>query len=719
MLCEFCCKVSIDNLIELAKVEFSAQFFPEKAYYQHHDSYASLISAATAGCELCQLIRDAITTYKIGGSDFYWEGRTTESAILETESEGHATDLKMCINMHHLNPGGKLEDVELFDELMVQVGPPIESESDDPDEYLKVPPLNLSLTVPRGKPVYHQNYRIGRFQTNPDLGSETNFDIAKSWLNNCVTTHEKCTARQAVDLPTRVIDVGPLAGSQEPKLYCSKDIRGSYIALSHCWGGPVSPLLKMANIEAFQSSIPFLDLPANFRDAITVTRQLGIRYLWIDSLCIIQDSKRDWDIESKKMGSIYRDALLTISAATSSRSTDGFLKSPPSSAEPEKNIPLHLTADSGSEAIVYISKPPQTPEDLRDLFYQAPLNKRGWCLQERILSAQILHYGSKQIYWQCAQGFLSADGVPHGVAMPEEEMYPEIASIIHPSILKGPIPKKPNLDLVLEEYYLLVQVYSSRKLSFDTDKFPAFSGLAQHVHSYLGGDYIAGIWSTDFRHGLLWFNELTTCKHVRPYRAPTWSWAVTNEPVVFPARCDTPFPEYAVELILYDINLETNAYSQVESGELTLYGLTKELVRSRQLTNISYPEMATAHVYFDEAEEEGGAIEQWSAVFQTKAGDDDYLLSVINGSGTEWPQPEWRIDFELFSPREYTVLLVDVRTGQQDGATVYHGNGLVLSKAEGKEHMYERVGYISLTPREKEDFEEWMETWGRENVTII
>ncbi|KAH8822011.1 heterokaryon incompatibility protein-domain-containing protein [Xylogone sp. PMI_703] len=132
---------------------------------------------------------------------------------------------------------------------------------------------------------------------------------------------------QTSTLPTRVIDVGNPNGSQNPRIFVSEMIEGKYAVLSHCCGGVVSPLLTTENLESFQKSISYCNLPANCRDAICITRQLGIQYLWIDSLCIIQNSTVDWETESKKMSSIYRDALLTISASTSPGSTHGIFKS--------------------------------------------------------------------------------------------------------------------------------------------------------------------------------------------------------------------------------------------------------------------------------------------------------------------------------------------------------------------------------------------------------
>lgn len=118
-------------------------------------------------------------------------------------------------------------------------------------------------------------------------------EIAKDWLHTCNTSHLECLGTSIPELPTRVIDVGMQEDWVGLRITHARKERAAYIALSHCWGGAISPMLTSKTIHAFQDRLPFLELPANFRDAITITRRLGFRYLWIDSLCIIQDSRED------------------------------------------------------------------------------------------------------------------------------------------------------------------------------------------------------------------------------------------------------------------------------------------------------------------------------------------------------------------------------------------------------------------------------------------
>ena len=143
--------------------------------------------------------------------------------------------------------------------------------------------------------------------------STQNLELIANWLHGCDTGHLGCSVSESDTLPTRVIDVGPLsARAPKPYLLCAGRISGRFAALSHYWGTPSAsnPTFKTEkhNYDERQALMILEGMPALFRDAIITTWKLGIQYLWIDSICIIQDSKEDWEAESAKMGSVYRNA---------------------------------------------------------------------------------------------------------------------------------------------------------------------------------------------------------------------------------------------------------------------------------------------------------------------------------------------------------------------------------------------------------------------------
>ncbi len=149
----------------------------------------------------------------------------------------------------------------------------------------------------------------------------------------------------------------------------------------------------MANIEKLRRGIDVVDLPKTFQDAVHITRNLDVQYLWIDSLCIIQDDPHDWDMESKLMEQVYSSAYATLAASCATRTDDGFLKAYPGrqcvTKETDSGMPYNLC-----EAI----------DNFQIDVDQGELNKRGWVLQERALSRRTIYFTEKQTYWECGEG---------------------------------------------------------------------------------------------------------------------------------------------------------------------------------------------------------------------------------------------------------------------------------------------------------------------------
>jgi hypothetical protein len=382
-------------------------------------------------------------------------------------------------------------------------------------------------------------------------------------------------------MPTRVIDVHPHKDTSTVCIIRTNGKRAHYVALSHCWGGPITPVLTTKNLDEFQKELLVQQLPANFRDAITITQKLGIKYLWVDSLCILQDSKKDWEQESKRMGTVYRDATVTLSAFASRGSKEGIIKNlaaPRTASRPVAR--LKLSADSDTTHTVQIQA--EDIEDLRHLEASGPLAVRGWCLQESILSPRQLYYGRQQIYWRCPAGYAAADGTESGSSVPLMT-FPNMSEHLYSDILRCPsrdLSKDASgLDDLLADYYELLTRYSRRRLTFGSDKLAAWSGIAQRFHSAIGGEYLAGLWSSDLAMGLLWGFSGDGHDHVPEYRAPSWSWAITDDHFQFlynMLNIDLRREGSSVQLIEHHIVLRdpSNPYGEVRSANITLRGLT-------------------------------------------------------------------------------------------------------------------------------------------------
>lgn len=223
--------------------------------------------------------------------------------------------------------------------------------------------------------------------------------ILGEWVKVCDDSH-KCLSKQAVAgenlLPTRVLDVGDAANPSLRLLDGYGRKTGKYAALSHCWG-QLSEDQRFctyhSNIVAHRECIDEARLPPTFRDAVHVTRALNIPYLWIDSLCIIQDDQQDWQAESSRMEEVYSSAYCTLAASAASSSLDGFLGA--------RDPRLCVAVDSPRRGTYYVC---QAVDDFYADVEQGALNKRGWVLQERALSRRSIHFSATQVYWECGQG---------------------------------------------------------------------------------------------------------------------------------------------------------------------------------------------------------------------------------------------------------------------------------------------------------------------------
>lgn len=449
-----------------------------------------------------------------------------------------------------------------------------------------------------------------------------------------------CLRYAASELPTRVIDVGTDRNSQTLRIIHSRGRVARYVTLSHCWGDDVLHVLTTKTLERFQEGLLLHDLPANFRDAIIITRELGIRYLWIDSLCILQDSKRDWENESKKMGQFYSNSTLTISALIS-ESARGILRREAKPLRP-KTAQLHVYSNSKESRQVTIEMMGDD-ETLRSLDRDSPLNSRGWVLQESLLSPRQLFYGDRQIYWKCPRGYESGDGLPAKGRTPDRRYRVISSQVLYRDRLKKP-PKDPvKTEELLHEYYDIVKTYSSRNLTYDSDKLPAFAGLAQRIHTMLPGQYLAGLWSYDFHRGLCWY--LTTPKTRLPaYRAPSWSWASTNEQVMYFWLRKFKSDRYQLQLLEYDVSLrdESNPYGETKAGRAVVQGYTRPLVAYKQVYGRHNTHVVHGSAVFDEL---GGS---WNEkAFSGTAENDNGLLWFDDG-----------LEPDAYVSREYLVLLI-------------------------------------------------------------
>ncbi|KAI0193495.1 HET-domain-containing protein [Astrocystis sublimbata] len=722
--CDFCAKLSISHLIELAKVEFESGIIPQQAYYNHHVSLADLESSAVSGCDLCNLIFETLRgvpkyDYEKHASsphDTYrrWVGGDNMEngcSMLDAARALADTNVKIFIDGEHLWRGDSLDKVRVFDALRIHLGPvPVEQDGFDSDC------VTLIMFRSPTSECIVDGFRIGRVLADPDLRSEANFDLARGWLNTCQNEHTTCPKTHTPGLPTRVIDVGDKNRDIKLRLVTTRGRNGRYVALSHCWGGKVTPLLVTDNIDHFENNIVFEDLPLNFQDAISITRELNIRYIWIDSLCIVQDSKADWEQESKMMGLYYGNSAVTIYALTAERSTTGLFQrnTPPLEVGPNP-VYLNLFPGTESDQQIKVHAVNVNDEYLTELDLQCPLAFRGWTLQESVLAPRQLYFGHRQIYWKCPREIQSADGLPAG-RRTSYHTYPSLITALFGGTLANPSKTAPAVEEVLLDYYRLVEIYSQRQLSFASDKLPAFSGLAQRIHSSIGGDYLAGLWSCDLHRGFAWYHEMTTCRHASNYRAPSWSWAVTDESILF---TDEQFKsdEFKMQLISHSITPvhPENAYGQIKCGCLHIRGWVKSLHRSSQ--SMSFGKFSTgftlSNAYYDDVVEGDGHLPgNVTTSVRATIDNEDCLITVHEDNKEE---QDMEIDFDALLPGQYTVLLIGTYQ-HHDREDLVMASGLILEQLEdGDGDDFKRAGlmpHMELDP-------DWLPEWEERRLKLF
>ncbi|KAF3051863.1 hypothetical protein E8E11_010396 [Didymella keratinophila] len=263
----------------------------------------------------------------------------------------------------------------------------------------------LSIFTPFGSPTKPKDLQIG-FAELPDVGSSAHYNVLRRWLEDCDTNHIKSKCRlgeeepryqtnPSTKLPTRLIDVGRVGDIVVNLWEPRPGDKGMWLALSHPWGDAPHFSTNRKNYERHLKGMALETLPQTFKDAIYVTRALGFRYLWIDSLCIIQGDDGDFQQESTRMEEVYSGASCVIAASCSTGHYSGFLK-----PRLDREY-VTLSNDTTSRNTYHIC---QHIDDFNDHVLNGPLNRRGWVLQEHALARRTIFFTKHQTYWECGHG---------------------------------------------------------------------------------------------------------------------------------------------------------------------------------------------------------------------------------------------------------------------------------------------------------------------------
>lgn len=381
--------------------------------------------------------------------------------------------------------------------------------------------------------------------------------------------------------PRRLLDLEELRTDKDPdlarvRLVESEIIRPNerYITLSHCWGKqkPGKEPLKLTfttEKRLKDEGVGLQELPQTFRDAVVFASRLeDVRYIWIDSLCIRQpilgpeynraDQLQDWLEQSRHMGTVYRKAFLNISATASSDSAGGlFFGHRPEHLwdnEVDVNCPSEIRKPEMEIAIRELVGPTRcTVIDVsawEDLVDQAPINQRGWVLQERLLAPRVLHFCHNQISWECSE-FQEAEGHPEMYSTtrlkdgylveerPSKSLTADSARLLREARLRGVSDDDKYMKhlYIFELWKRIVETYTQTQLTNPDDILIALAGIARQFSEGMfftnsQSGYVAGLWSQNLESQLLWYvnDAYVDGNFVNPAkrhaeRAPSFSWA--------------------------------------------------------------------------------------------------------------------------------------------------------------------------------------------------
>ncbi|KAI1281190.1 heterokaryon incompatibility protein-domain-containing protein [Xylaria sp. FL0933] len=353
------------------------------------------------------------------------------------------------------------------------------------------------------------------FPELPPAASETHLEILKGWMTDCDRNH-KCYPTGNSFVPTRLLYIGS-KGSNTIQLLVTHQTHnrfGHYATLSHRWGSTQQHRFctYKSNIEELKQGINIATLPRTFQDAVRITYGLGLKYLWIDSLCIIQDDPFDWETESKLMEHVFSSAYCTIAASCSFGSEDGFLKPRPA----RRYVTKQGLRDSDVPYFVC-----ETIDDFFQDVEQSELNQRGWVLQERALSRRTIYFTERQSYWECDTDLK----LPHSrkASFLGDPNFPRSVD----QFAKG---------LRIEIFQNLYEKYSRLALSYPSDRPLAIRGLESRLIDTFGTTGGVGIFDIYLHRSLLWQradNILKRITSIRDARVPSWSWMAYDGPICY------------------------------------------------------------------------------------------------------------------------------------------------------------------------------------------
>ncbi|KAF4628845.1 hypothetical protein G7Y89_g9301 [Cudoniella acicularis] len=546
-------------------------------FYPHYPSFSEFELSAQGGCHLCKVLLAQLSAKQV-------EELRDYARIIRIKKPYRAK-MWYAIWTSRDSPVDESDDPPLVLQVRVRYVRPDVRRLVRGSPAVDCRTMTTSMSVVLDLVRNIENIDVPLNNTLPEsTSSDLCLQLKTQWISSCNSKHTSCrSSRDDNWLPTRLIDVGvddDDNNNRRLRLCESKSLpEGTrYISLSHCWG--LNKILRClgSTIDQFKQSIPFSNLSKTFQDAINITRRFyadfGVRHIWIDSLCIIQDSHEDWIYEASQMGRVYANAWCNI-AATASRDGSGgcFRDRDPLLSQ---LIKMEASWDGICRGTYYAFDTGSMDRNVSE----APLNTRGWVVQERLLSPRIIHFANDQIYWECLEMDASEafpGGMPRQVVGRFKDLDPRSAG------QKARIDRGLKSDPLLNTYSIwskIVDQYTRCNLTKASDKMVALSALARQVQAQFGPEirYVAGMWDKYVASQLFWqvsSGESVQVNRPDEYRAPSWSWMSVDGHVSVPEVDQANQREIVLEIISLHVTTAgpDEFTGPITGGYLTVRGI--------------------------------------------------------------------------------------------------------------------------------------------------
>ncbi|KAK1987613.1 heterokaryon incompatibility protein-domain-containing protein [Colletotrichum cereale] len=486
----------------------------------HHQSRDGILEAARAGCRLCSFITNSLAFELFAGKQPF-------KAVWYLSYPKASTTKKPTARLT-IDAGWDEEDD--VSESSLASSSSLDCKNVDTQGYVKLPQTGTEMKGPSKSgfaPIWgFQMFPISEVRSSASssespiqLGNSRSWTPVHRWLTDCLENHERCVKNiNTAYRPTRLVEILNKTTVRVVE-HPDKDSCLSYASFSHCWGQAKTLKLLKENKKQLQTGIEIATLPASYKEALNVLKGFNISFIWIDSLCIIQNSTDDWRAEAATMCDVYRNAVLNISACAAAENSElSFKRRNLNTVQPIRITPSWRGIRNESFFVTNADVWEQEVEE-------SPLYRRSWVLQEARLSTRNLCLTSNQLWWGC-RGGTCCETWPEG--LPDD-------------VDRAKLREKSSASPETYDHFTwcdLIEKYTTCGLTVLSDRMIAIAGLATAYHQGFPGDeYIAGMWRSQLPQSLCWVagpDEMVPMKYrTTQYRAPSWSWVSVEGGVYF------------------------------------------------------------------------------------------------------------------------------------------------------------------------------------------